>query len=114
MAVKDEPFRAGGEYLDVLLLCATPVNVRPALNLAVEVANFEAEVRRSPIPIRLRRVFPPTFGQLQHELSPPALEQRTPRIFHFLGHGDADYLWFEDEESSGEQGYSCTAPTALR
>jgi hypothetical protein len=49
------------EYLDVLLLCAAPVNVRPALNLAVEVANFEAVVRRSPIPIRLRRVFPPTF-----------------------------------------------------
>ena len=87
----------------MLLLCAAPVDVRPALNLAVEVANLEAEVRRSQIPIRLRRVFPPTFEQLQRELSPPALRQRAPRVFHFLGHGEEDYLWFEDEVGSGDK-----------
>jgi tetratricopeptide (TPR) repeat protein len=94
---------AAAGYLDVLLLCAAPVDVRPALNLAVEVANFEAEVRRSPIPIRLRRVFPPSFEQLQRELSPPTFRQRAPRVFHFLGHGEEDYLWFEDEEGSGDK-----------
>jgi hypothetical protein len=91
------------EFLDVLLVCAAPVDVRPALNLAVEVANFEAEVRRSLIAIRLRRVFPPTFEQLQRELCLPALQDRTPRVFHFLGHGEEDYLWFENEESSGDK-----------
>jgi tetratricopeptide (TPR) repeat protein len=89
------------EYLDVLLLCAAPLDVRPALNLAVEVAHLEAEVRRSTIPIRLRRVFPPTLEQLQRELSPAMLRGRAPRVFHFLGHGEEDYLWFEDEEGSG-------------
>jgi tetratricopeptide (TPR) repeat protein len=93
----------GAEYLDVLLLCAAPLDVRPALNLAVEVANFEAEVRRSPVPIRLRRVFPPTFDQLRRELAPTALKGREPRVFHFLGHGEEDYLWFEDEEGSGDK-----------
>ena len=87
----------------MLLLCAAPLDVRPALNLAVEVANFEAEVRRSPVPIRLRRVFPPTFEQLRRELAPTVLQGREPRVFHFLGHGEEDYLWFEDEEGGGEK-----------
>jgi hypothetical protein len=89
--------------LDVLLLCAAPLDVRPALNLAVEVANLEAEVRRSTVPIRLRRVFPPTFDQLRRELAPTSLRGREPRVFHFLGHGEEDYLWFEDEEGGGEK-----------
>jgi hypothetical protein len=88
MMVEGKASDSAAGYLDVLLLCAAPVDVRPALNLAVEVANFEEVVRRSPIPIRLRRVFPPTFEQLQRELSPVALRQRAPRVFHFLGHGD--------------------------
>ena len=91
------------DYLDVLLLCAAPLDVRPALNLAVEVAHFEAEVRRSKVPIRLRRVFPPTLDQFRRELSPTALRDRAPRVFHFLGHGEEDYLWFEDEEGGGEK-----------
>ena len=37
------------------------------------------------------------------ELSTPTLRQRTPRVFHFLGHGDEDYLWFEDEQGSGDK-----------
>ena len=103
MATESRGAGDGAEYLDVLLLCAAPLNVRPALNLAVEVANFEAEVRRSPVPIRLRRVFPPTLEQLRRELAPTALHGREPRIFHFLGHGEEDYLWFEDEEAGGEK-----------
>src|SRR5271166_1871247 len=103
MAIESRGDGDGAEYLDVLLLCAAPLDVRPALNLAVEVANFEAEVRRSPVPIRLRRVFPPTYEQLCRELAPTALQGREPRVFHFLGHGEEDYLWFEDEEGSGER-----------
>lgn len=99
------------EYLDILLLCAAPVDVRPALNLAVEVANFEAEVRRSPIPLGSRRVFPPTFEQLQRELSPVALLERAPRVFHSMGHGEEDYLWFEDAEGLGDK---MTAARLLR
>ena len=103
MAIESRGDGDGAEYLDVLLLCAAPLDVRPALNLAVEVANFEAEVRRSPVPIRLRRVFPPTFEQLRRELAPTVLQGREPRVFHFLGHGEEDYLWFEDEEGGGEK-----------
>src|SRR4051812_37056788 len=91
------------DYLDVLVLCSAPVDVRPALNLAQEIANFEHEVRRSPIPIRLRRVVPPTLEQLRRELSPAALRLRQPRVFHFLGHGEEDGLWFEREDGSGER-----------
>src|SRR5947209_7974269 len=100
MVVEGKGEGSAAEYLDVLLLCAAPLDVRPALNLAVEVSHFEAEVRRSTIPIRLRRVFPPTLEQLRRELSPPVLRGRAPRVFHFLGHGEEDYLWFEDEEGS--------------
>jgi hypothetical protein len=103
MADEEKASGAAVDYLDVLPLCAAPIDVRPALNLAVEVADFEAEVRRSPVPIRLRRVFTPTFEQLQRELSAPALQNRTPRVFHVLGHGEEEYLWFEDEESSGDK-----------
>jgi CHAT domain len=103
MMVEGKASDSAAGYLDVLLLCAAPVDARPALNLAVEVANFEEVVRRSPIPIRLRRVFPPTFEQLQRELSPVALRQRAPRVFHFLGHGEEDYLWFEDADGSGDK-----------
>jgi tetratricopeptide (TPR) repeat protein len=90
------------EYLDVLVLYSAPVDVRPTLNLAQEMANFEHEVRRSPIPIRLRRVFPPTVEQLERELSPNALRLRRPRVFHFLGHGEEDGLWFETEFGGGD------------
>jgi hypothetical protein len=91
------------DYLDVLVVCSAPVDVRPALNLAQEIANFEHEVRRAPIPIRLRRVFPPTLEQLGRVLSPTALRLWQPRVFHFLGHGEEDGLWFEREDGSGER-----------
>ena len=83
-----QSYRAGTESidcLDVLVVCSAPVDVRPALNLAEELAHLEEEVRRAPVPIRLRRVFPPTLEQLQRELSPNALRLRQPRVFHFLG-----------------------------
>ncbi len=103
MAVEKSASGGAVEYIDVLLLCAAPLDVRPALYLAIEVSNFEAEVRRSLIPIRLRRVFPPTLDQLRRELSPPSLQRRSPHVFHFLGHGEEDYLWFEDELGSGQK-----------
>jgi tetratricopeptide (TPR) repeat protein len=93
------------DYLDVLVVAAGPVDLRPALNLGVELARLEAMVRGSAIPIRMRRVFPPTFAQLEKELSAPELERRRrqPRVFHFLGHGEMDGLWFENEDGSGER-----------
>jgi tetratricopeptide (TPR) repeat protein len=89
----------------VLVVAAAPVDLRPALNLGVELARLEDMVRRSAIPIRMRRVFPPTFAQLEKELSAPELERRRrePRVLHFLGHGEMDGLWFEKEDGSGER-----------
>jgi tetratricopeptide (TPR) repeat protein len=93
------------DYLDVLVVAAAPVDLRPALNLGVELAKLEDMVRRSAIPIRMRRVFPPTFAQLEKELSAPELERRRrePRVLHFLGHGEMDGLWFEKEDGSSER-----------
>ena len=93
------------DYLDVLVVAAAPVDLRPALNLGVELAKLEDMVRRSAIPIRMRRVFPPTYAQLEKELSAPELEwrRREPRVLHFLGHGEMDGLWFEREDGSGER-----------
>jgi tetratricopeptide (TPR) repeat protein len=93
------------DYLDVLVVAAAPVDLRPALNLGVELARLEDMVRRSAIPIRMRRVFPPTYSQLEKELSAPELERknRELRVLHFLGHGEMDGLWFEREDGSGER-----------
>jgi hypothetical protein len=92
------------DYLDVLVVAAAPVDLRTALNLGVELAKLEDMVRRSAIPIRMRRVFPPTYAQLEKELSAPELERRRrePRVLHFLGHGELDGIWFEREDGSGE------------
>ena len=85
------------EYLDVLVLCADPVDIRRTLNLAQELVHFEQVIRRSPLPIRLRRVFPPTISQLRKEFAQAATLDRQPSVFHFLGHGDDDGLYFENE-----------------
>ena len=42
------------EYLDVLVLCSDPVNLRRTLNLSQELVHFEQVIRRSELPIRLR------------------------------------------------------------
>jgi tetratricopeptide (TPR) repeat protein len=86
-------------YLEVLLLGSAPVDLRP-LNLVEEIGNFKAQVLNSPIPISLKYVFPPTFEQLRDELSPNRLRLRRPRVFHFMGHGEEDGLWFEKEDGS--------------
>lgn len=85
------------EYLDVLMLCSDPVNLRRTLNLAQELVHFEQVIRRSELPIRLRRVLPPTLDQLQREFARAAEQGRQPAVFHFLGHGDDDGLYFENE-----------------
>jgi hypothetical protein len=92
------------DHLDVLVVAAAPVDLRPAPNLGVELAKLENMVRRSAVPNRMRRVFPPTFAQLEKELSEPELERRCrePRVLHFLGHGEMDGVWFEREHGSGE------------
>jgi hypothetical protein len=61
------------EYLDVLVLCADPVNLQRTLNLAQELLHFEHVIRGAGLPVRLRRVTPPTLEQLTREF---ALAQR--------------------------------------
>lgn len=48
------------DYLDVLVLCSDPVNLGRTLNLAQELVHFEHVIRDAGLPIRLRRVMPPT------------------------------------------------------
>jgi hypothetical protein len=90
------------ETLDLPVLCASPVDVTPNLNLQRELAHLESRVHGAPIPVRLRRVYPPTFRALERALSPRTLERFRPQVFHFLGHGEEDGLWLEDERGAGE------------
>ena len=85
------------DYLDVLVLCADPVKLKPSLNLAQELVHFEKVIGKPELPIRMRRVFPPTLEQLRKEFARAALQGRQPSVFHFLGHGDSDGLYFENE-----------------
>ncbi|MFO1349872.1 MAG: tetratricopeptide repeat protein [Gammaproteobacteria bacterium] len=91
------------DYLDILVVCSAPVDISPALNLIQELSAFENEVRNATLPIRLKRVFPPTFAQLERELTPRALRSFRPRVFHFLGHGEEDGLIFETERGTHER-----------
>jgi hypothetical protein len=92
------------DYLDVLVLCSAPFVVGDLLPLSLgqETEKLAEVARTSSIPIRLLSVFPPTFEQLKDELSPDRLRSQRPRVFHFLGHGDEDGLWFEKEDGSEE------------
>jgi len=90
------------DYLDVLVLCSDPVNLSPTLNLAQELVQFERIFHDSQLPIRLRRVFPPTLAQLRKEFAQAKALNRQPSIFHFLGHGDDDGLYFEDEHGESQ------------
>jgi len=91
------------DYLDVLVLCSAPVDDPLPLNLGQEMSHLAEVARESSIPIRLIPVFPPTLKQLECELSPDRLRSQRPRVFHFLGHGEDDGLWFEKEDGSGER-----------
>lgn len=90
------------DYLDVLVLCSDPVNLRRTLNLSQELVHFEQVIRRSQLPIRLRLVIPPTLDQLQREFARAAEQGRQPSVFHFLGHGDDDGLYFENEHGEAQ------------
>ncbi|MBC7820812.1 MAG: CHAT domain-containing protein, partial [Planctomycetaceae bacterium] len=85
------------ESLEVLVLCASPVGDLATLKLAHELVQFENELRKAQIPVRLKRVFPPTIEQLRRELAAMSQRGERPGVFHFLGHGDDDGLYFEDE-----------------
>jgi hypothetical protein len=88
-------------YLDVLVVCSAPVDV-PPLELESELSGIKEEMQRASIPIRLIRVFPPTFAQLEKELSAESPRSQRPRAFHFLGHGEHDRLVFETEYGSND------------
>ncbi len=90
------------DYLDVFILCSDPVNLRPTLNLGQELAAFERIVRDSEWPVRLRKIVPPTLEQLEREFSLAGQRGERPAVFHFLGHGDDDGLYFEDEHGRAE------------
>jgi hypothetical protein len=61
------------EYLEVLVLCADPVNLVRTLNLAQELVHFEHVIRGAVLPVRMRRLTPSTLEQLTREF---ALAQR--------------------------------------
>ena len=85
------------ESLEVLVLCSSPVGDLATLKLPQELTKIEARLRKAQVPARMKRVFPPTIEQLRRELT--AMSQRGVQagIFHFLGHGDDDGLYFEDD-----------------
>lgn len=85
------------EALTILVLCASPAGDLVTLKLSHELARIEKQLAQARLPIRMRRVFPPTIEQLQRELGNLSVERSRPAIFHFLGHGDDDGLYFEDE-----------------
>ena len=56
-------------YLDVFIICASPIDMRPTLDLHRELVLIERAIRQSSIPIRLKRISPPTSSQLKHMFS---------------------------------------------
>ena len=64
--------------LDVLVLCADSVNGTHSLNLTQELVHFEKALRDGKLPIRLKRVFPPTLKQLQREFLLAKRDHRNP------------------------------------
>ena len=92
-------------YLRVLVIIAAPVTGeretdRPPvpLDARAEWQNLARAVRESHAPIALIRLTPPTPDALRHALGPRAREQGyAPQVVHFIGHGERQGLWFEDE-----------------
>ncbi len=68
--------------LDVLVLCADPVDGTHSLNLTQELAHFEKALRDAKLPLRLQRVFPPTLKQLQREFAQAKVQGLNPTVFH--------------------------------
>src|SRR5262245_48340306 len=85
------------ESLEVLVLCSSPVGDLATLKLPQELTKIENRLRKAQVPVRMTRVFPPTIKQLQRELTAMSQRGDQPGVFHFLGHGDDDGLYFEDE-----------------
>ncbi len=89
-------------YVDILVVCSAPVD-EPPLELERELSTIKEEMQRASIPIRLIRVFPPTFAQLKRELCLETPRSQRQRAFHFTGHGEDDCLLFESEDGSTDR-----------
>jgi tetratricopeptide (TPR) repeat protein len=89
-------------YLDILVVCSAPVDLRPTLNLRHELVKLQDAVRKATIPVRIRYALPPTLEKLRQLLSPNELRTWQPRVLHFLGHGEEDGLWFESVHGNKE------------
>ena len=83
--------------LEVLVLCSSPVGDLATLKLPHELTEIENRLRKAQVSVRMKRVFPPTIDQLRRELAAMSQRGDQPGVFHFLGHGDDDGLYFEDE-----------------
>jgi hypothetical protein len=83
------------EALTILVLCASPAGDLVTLKLSHELSRIEKQLAKARLPIRMRRVVPPTIEQLKRELGNLSAERSRPALFHFLGHGDDDGLYFE-------------------
>ena len=86
-----------GRALEVLVLCSAPIGDLTSLKLPHELIQVEKLLRNAQVPVRMKRVFPPTIDQLRKELAAMTQRGDQPGVFHFLGHGDDDGLYFEDE-----------------
>ncbi|MBC7817423.1 MAG: hypothetical protein IAG10_11080, partial [Planctomycetaceae bacterium] len=58
-----------GESLEVLVLCSSPVGDLATLKLPHELTEIENRLRKAQVPVRMKRVFPPTIDQLRRELA---------------------------------------------
>lgn len=85
------------QSLEVLVLCASPIGDLATLKLPQELTKIENRLRKAQVPVRMTRVFPPTIEQLRRELTAMSQLGDQPGVFHFLGHGDDDGLYFENE-----------------
>ena len=56
------------EALTILVLCASPAGDLVTLKLSHELARIEKQLAMDRLPIRMRRVVPPTIEQLKQEL----------------------------------------------
>lgn len=62
------------EALTILVLCASPAGDLVTLKLSHELARIEKRLAQARLPIRMRKVFPPTLEQLKRELGNLSVE----------------------------------------